>query len=73
MSTPVESSDSHHSPVIVGNETGNQDQEKTLSRDQVGDVLEMEHNLTFLDVCSQYPKIVVWSFFWCMTAVACTR
>lgn len=30
-----------------------------------------EHKLTFVALCRQYPKIVWWSFFWCMTAVSC--
>jgi len=30
-----------------------------------------EHNLTFVALCRQYPKIVWWSFFWCMTVVTC--
>jgi hypothetical protein len=47
-----------------------------LEKDAIGQHIEAlteeEHNLTFLAVCRQYPQIVWWSFFWCLTAVACT-
>ncbi|KAL4789146.1 maltose permease [Aspergillus venezuelensis] len=32
--------------------------------------VEEEHGMTFLAVCRQYPKVVWWSFYWCLTAVA---
>ncbi|CAG8171014.1 unnamed protein product [Penicillium olsonii] len=44
--------------------------ETTMSQEHIETVMETERSLTFLAVCSRYPKIVGWSFFWCMTAVA---
>lgn len=45
--------------------------EKNSAWSHVEALLEEERRLSFLDVCHRYPKIVWWSFFWCMTAVAC--
>lgn len=45
--------------------------EKHDAEEQIEALVREEHTLTFRDVCRQYPKIVWWSFFWCMSAVAC--
>ncbi|KAF4963198.1 hypothetical protein FSARC_8776 [Fusarium sarcochroum] len=36
---------------------------------RTGLVYSNEHSLTFKDVAKKYPKIIWWSFFWCMCAV----
>lgn len=58
----------------TGSSLGTTDEHaKALSYEleNMDNLLEVEHNLTFRAVWSRYPKIVGWSFFWCMTAVAC--
>ncbi|KAH7201512.1 general substrate transporter [Fusarium oxysporum] len=37
--------------------------------DQIQVANANEHNLTFRDVARRHPKIIWWSFFWCMCAV----
>lgn len=39
--------------------------------DQIQAANANEHNLTFRDVARKHPKIIWWSFFWCMCAVGC--
>ncbi|KAJ4508074.1 hypothetical protein HRR83_005655 [Exophiala dermatitidis] len=46
------------------------DSEKYATGEQIEALVQEEHTLTFRGLCSQYPKIVWWSFFWCMSAVA---
>ncbi|KAL2813414.1 maltose permease [Aspergillus granulosus] len=58
------------------NATGGSELETTIEQEKhaigqhIEALVEEEHNLTFLAVCRLYPKIVWWSFFWCLTAVA---
>ncbi|KAI1010011.1 hypothetical protein LB503_011408 [Fusarium chuoi] len=37
--------------------------------DQIQVANANEHNLTFKDIARKHPKIIWWSFFWCMCAV----
>ncbi|KAI8713561.1 MFS domain-containing protein [Fusarium sp. LHS14.1] len=45
------------------------DQKSTLSDKDATAANANEHNLTFRDVARKHPKIIWWSFFWCMCAV----
>ncbi|KAI1054703.1 hypothetical protein LB505_014395 [Fusarium chuoi] len=41
--------------------------------DQIQVANANEHNLTFKDIARKHPKIIWWSFFWCMCAVGFTN
>lgn len=69
----------HHEAALVGSQDVDAQlatevvggTEKYATGEQIEALVQEEHTLTFRDVCRQYPKIVWWSFFWCMSAVAC--
>jgi hypothetical protein len=72
MANPAMAPSNRQDMLVNSGHESRDENEKTVSPENIETILEAERKLTFRNVCSQYPKIVVWSLFWCMTAVACT-
>ncbi len=43
----------------------------SVSKNAIDEHAAREHSMTFRDVARKHPKIIWWSFFWCMCAVGC--
>lgn len=59
---------SHHTEVDLKADSNGLEKKELAELDDY-----QEQNLTFGQVARDHPKIVIWSFFWCMCALGCER